>query len=179
MTLTGVALIVLPLLAVVFKLVSFGWLSVFLLFGPVLLLAAGYALQIVIASQAFLSGRSPMPPGPGRVRATIAAWLTSLSAVLLSVFVIDGGDTGYGSTFQVWLGVYDSSADPEALHAARPTGSAPSSRRSPAGYGSAASSGSSWSGWSSWCCDAEPAARMRPRPVFIALRFPERRPKSS
>lgn len=118
MTLTGVALIVLPLLAVVFKLVSFGWLSVFLLFGPVLLLAAGYALQIVIASQAFLSGRSPMPPGPGRVRATIAAWLTSLSAVLLSVFVIDGGDTGYGSTFQVWLGVYDSSADPEALHAA-------------------------------------------------------------
>ncbi|MFT4231968.1 MAG: hypothetical protein QM606_04215 [Leucobacter sp.] len=112
--LTGIVLIVAPLLAMGLKLVSFGWTMVFLLFfGPILVLIAGYAMQIVIAVQGFLSTRALF--GAARVRATIAAWLTSLGAIVLGVFMMDGGDSDYGSTFQVWLGAYGPNGD--AVHA--------------------------------------------------------------
>lgn len=113
-TLTGVALIVAPLLAWVLKSFSTGWMMVIIIFGPILLLLAGYALQIVIASQGFLSKRELF--GTARLRATIAAWLTSLGVLVLGVFMPDGGDMYFGSTFQVWLGAYGPNAD--AVHAA-------------------------------------------------------------
>lgn len=114
---TGIALIVLPLVGLGLKTFSFGWMMVIVLFGPVLVLLAGYALQLVIAIQGFLSRGGAIPLGPTRRRATIAAWVTSIGIVALGIFMPDGGDVGYGSTFQVWLGAY-SSPDSEALHAA-------------------------------------------------------------
>lgn len=116
--LTGIALIVLPLLALGLKLFSFGWMMVFLLFGPVLVLAAGYVLQLVIAAQGFLRRGGPIREPRARIRANAAAWTTSLGIVALGVFMPDGGDTGYGSTLQVWLGAYGSSDGATAMHEA-------------------------------------------------------------
>ncbi|QBE49828.1 hypothetical protein [Leucobacter triazinivorans] len=113
-TLTGVALIVLPLLAWALKLFSFGWMMVFILFGPILLLIAGYVLQIVVAAQGFLSKRELFRAA--KPRATVAAWVTSLGVLALGVFMPDGGDMDYGSTFQVWAGAYGPNS--EAVHAA-------------------------------------------------------------
>ncbi|WP_053385355.1 hypothetical protein [Leucobacter celer] len=113
-TLTGVALIVVPLLAWALKSFSTGWMVVIIILGPILVLLAGYALQIVIAAQGFFSKRELF--GAARLRATIAAWLTSLGVLVLGVFMPDGGDAYFGSTFQVWLGAYGPNAD--AVHAA-------------------------------------------------------------
>jgi len=112
--LTGIALIVLPFVGLGLKVVSFGWLLFFFLFGPIILFALGYALQVVIAITGFLSARGPVQSTAVRGRATIAAWVTSLAWVAFCVFVQDGGDVDYGSTFQVWLGAY---AD-DGVHAA-------------------------------------------------------------
>ncbi|MFV0435536.1 MAG: hypothetical protein ACK5LO_16370 [Leucobacter sp.] len=117
-TATGVLLIAAPLIAVVLKLFSFGWLMVILIMGPVLLLLAGYVVQVVIAAQGFLSRRALFgePRGRARTRALIAAWLTSIGVMLAAIFAPDGGDSGYGSTLQVWMGVYGPNAD--AVHSA-------------------------------------------------------------
>lgn len=114
---TGIALIVLPLIAWGFKLMSFGWMIVFVLFGPIVILLVGYVLQIIIASQGFLSKNGIF--GPAMKRATIAAWATSVGIVLLGIFMPDGGDAGYGSTLQVWLGSYGENA--QAVHSATDT----------------------------------------------------------
>ncbi|MFA5608022.1 MAG: hypothetical protein WDA07_12660 [Leucobacter sp.] len=112
--LVGVVLIVAPLLAVVLKSFSFGWMIVFLLFGPIFLLIAGYALQIVIAIHSFMSKKHLH--GTHLRRASIAAWVTSVGIVVLGIFMPDGGDMYWGSTFQAWLGAYGPNAD--AVHAA-------------------------------------------------------------
>lgn len=114
---TGVALIILPLVALGLKMFSFGWLMVMLMFGPVLVMLVGYIVQIIISVQGFLSKRELF--GAARQRATWSAWITLIGLLLLSLFVPDGGDNGYGSTVQVWLGAYGSSAD--AVHAATDT----------------------------------------------------------
>jgi len=113
-TLTGIVLIVVPILAWALKLFSFGWMMLFVLFGPILVLLAGYALQIVIAAQGFLSKRELF--GAAKPRAMIAAWTTSLGVLVLGVFMPDGGDMYFGSTFQVWLGAYGPNSN--AVHAA-------------------------------------------------------------
>ncbi|NLB47342.1 MAG: hypothetical protein GX814_06340 [Microbacteriaceae bacterium] len=110
---TGIALIVLPLVALGLKLFSFGWLMVMLMFGPVFVMIIGYVLQIVIATQGFLVRRDLF--GSALRRATLASWISLIGIVLLGIFVPDGGDSGYGSTFQVWLGAYGENGD--AVHA--------------------------------------------------------------
>lgn len=112
---TGIALIVLPLVAFALKFVSFGWGMVLLVFsGLIVVMVLGYALQIVIAVQGFLSRRALFAEGPKR--GFIAAWLSLVGALMVGLFMSDGGDTGYGSTLQVWLGSYGDQAD--AIHAA-------------------------------------------------------------
>ena len=108
--LTGIVLIVLPFVGLGLKVISFGWLLFFFLFGPIILFALGYALQVVIAITGFFSAGGPVLSTTVRRRATIAAWLTSLAWVVFCIFLQDGGDTDYGSTFQVWLGVYSDGA---------------------------------------------------------------------
>ena len=112
--LTGIVLIVGPLVAVALKSFSFGWLMVMLMFGPIFVLIAGYIVQVIIAIQGFLVRRDLF--GRARKRATIAAWVTTLAFVTVGIFFPDGGDSGYGSTFQTWLGAYGPNAD--AVHAA-------------------------------------------------------------
>ncbi|MGD9606722.1 MAG: hypothetical protein AB7V10_04475 [Leucobacter sp.] len=116
---TGLALIILPLVAMGLKMFSFGWMMVMLMFGPVFVLVIGYVLQIMIAAQGFLSRKALFAEGPARKRATAAAWLTSVAVVLVGVFMPDGGDIGYGSTLQVWLGAYSGDYEVvESLHQA-------------------------------------------------------------
>lgn len=115
--LTGIALIVLPLVALGLKMFSFGWMMVFVIFGPIFVMAIAYVLQIVIAAQGFLSKKDLL--GPSRKRATIAAWMSLIGFLVLGLTMPDGGDTGWGSTLQVWLGAYGESAD--AVHTATDT----------------------------------------------------------
>jgi hypothetical protein len=103
-TLVGIALIVLPLVGLGLKFFSFGWMMVAIIFGPIFVMAIGYVIQIVIAIQGFLSRRDLF--GAARGRATLAAWISLAGIVLLGLFMPDGGDVGYGSTLQVWLGAY-------------------------------------------------------------------------
>jgi len=111
---TGIALIVLPLIALLLKTFSFGWMMVFIIFGPIFVMAIGYVLQIIIAAQGFLSKKGLFDAARLR-RATIAAWVSIAGALVLGVTMPDGGDTGWGSTLQVWLGVYGENG--EAVHA--------------------------------------------------------------
>lgn len=111
---TGVALILLPLAALGLKMCSFGWMMVFVIFGPIFVMVIGYALQIVIAVQGFLVRQDLL--GASRRRATIAAWVSLGGFLLLGLTMPDGGDTGWGSTLQVWLGAYGPNGD--AVHSA-------------------------------------------------------------
>ncbi len=110
----GVLLIVAPLLGLALKMFSFGWMMFFVIFGPIFIMVAGYVVQVIIAAQGFLSKKNLF--GAGLRRAVIAALTTSIGIVLLGIFMQDGGDSGYGSTLQVWLGSYGEHAD--AVHAA-------------------------------------------------------------
>ena len=114
---TGIALIVLPLVAIGLKMCSFGWYMVFMLFGPIFVMAGAYVVQVILAVQCYLVKTDLL--GTARKRATIAAWLSSIAFVCAGITMPDGGDTGYGSTLQVWLGSYGSNA--EAIHAATDT----------------------------------------------------------
>jgi len=104
---TGIALIVLPLLALALKFVSFGWMTVFLL----------YAVQIVLAVQCFFVKRDLL--GGARMRATTVAWVSVIGMVLLGITMPDGGDAASGSTLQIWLGAYGENG--AAVHAATDT----------------------------------------------------------
>lgn len=117
---TGIALLVLPLFALGLKSFSFGWMMVILMFGPILLLLIGYALQVVIAVQGFFLPRGAFAVARGRQRGVLAAWLSGVGLMLVAIFMPDGGDTGYGSTLQVWLGAY-TLEDPTAMHEATDT----------------------------------------------------------
>ena len=115
---TGIALIVLPLVALALKMFSFGWMMVFILFGPIFVMAIGYVLQVVIAAQGFLSKKGLFDHARMK-RATIAAWVSLAGALVLGLTMPDGGDTGWGSTLQVLLGAYGENSD--AVHAATDT----------------------------------------------------------
>jgi len=106
LTIAGLALIIVPLLAVAVKFASFGWfmvIALWTLYVPVLLLI-GWAMQIVIASTAFFGRRSLLAGRRGATRAITAAWLTSAGVLLVALFFVDGGDTSWGSTFMYWTG---------------------------------------------------------------------------
>ncbi len=111
---TGITLVVTPLMGAALKMLTAGWALVFLTFGPVIILVAGYVVQVIIASQGFLASSDLF--GVARPRATAAAWITSVAVVGVGVFFPDGTDAGYGSTFQEWLGAYGPNA--QVVHAA-------------------------------------------------------------
>lgn len=101
----GLALILLPVAAVVLKLAVFpGWMMIIAIWSSPLLLI-GYALQIVIAGNGFLRERGVFRRSPHGARAAIAAWLTSVGIFAVAFFLVDGGDDGtYGSAFTQLLG---------------------------------------------------------------------------
>lgn len=112
---TGIALIVLPLVALLLKTFSFGWMMVFIIFGPIFVMVIGYVLQVIAATQGFLSKKG-LFDATRLKRATIAAWVSLAGALVLGITMPDGGDSDWGSTLQVWLGVYGENS--EAVHAA-------------------------------------------------------------
>ena len=115
---TGIALIIAPLLGLGLKMLSFGWAMVFVIFsGIAFVLAIGYVVQIVIAAQGFLSKRALFNGGPRR--AFIAAWLSIAGVIMMGLFMTDGGDMEWGSTLQIWLGAHGENSD--AVHAATGT----------------------------------------------------------
>lgn len=109
-TLAGLALIVLPFVALLVKFVVPGWMLVFmLLYSPVLLI--GWATQIVIAANGLLRARGVLRTGSAGLRPIIAAWLTSAAVVGVGFFLIDGGDDGNsGSAFTELAGTSSTSA---------------------------------------------------------------------
>ena len=88
---TGIALIVLPLVALLLKTFSFGWMMVFIIFGPIFVMAIGYVLQVIAAAQGFLSKKGLFDAARQK-RATIAAWGGSGPADLDGNGIIDGSD---------------------------------------------------------------------------------------
>lgn len=99
----GLALIIAPLVALIVKVFSFGWMMFIVLsFSPVLI--AGWAMVIVIAANGFLRAGGVLRTASGGARAAIAAWATSVGVVLSAFFFVDGGDATYGSTFMYWTG---------------------------------------------------------------------------
>ncbi len=103
--LTGIALVVLPLVALALKLASAGWMVVAIIWtAPVWLI--GYGLQVAVAASGYLGGRAALREGTGARRALIAAWATSIAVVLVGIFLVDGGDSGdWGSTFMLAAGL--------------------------------------------------------------------------
>ncbi|WP_309129509.1 hypothetical protein [Microbacterium sp.] len=101
----GLALIVLPPLAVLLKLSVFpGWMMVLAIWSSPLLLI-GYAVQVVIAANALLRSRGVFSRTAAARRGLIAAWLTSIGVLAAAFFLVDGGDDGrYGSAFTELLG---------------------------------------------------------------------------
>lgn len=105
----GVALIVAPLVGLLLKFFSFGWMVVFMLFGPIFVMASGYIIQIIIAAQGFLSSNSLFDEKRLK-RATIAAQATIAGILVLGFTMPDGGDNDRGSTLQVMFGAYGPNA---------------------------------------------------------------------
>ncbi|MGY3127703.1 hypothetical protein ACVWW9_001202 [Agrococcus sp. UYP33] len=101
----GIIAIAAPIVAVLVKLPSSGWLMVFFFISGLLWLA-GYALLIVAVSLGMLRRRGQLRFGARRVRAIIWALLTSVGIVVLGFTVIDGGDTteSVQSTLTLMLG---------------------------------------------------------------------------
>ena len=109
-TLTGLALILLPIVALLVKLASLGWM-VFALFITAPLWLVGYGVQVAVAISGYFSARAVLREGPVATRALVYSWATSVAVVLVGLFLVDGGDTDeWGSTFMLWTGLASDSA---------------------------------------------------------------------
>lgn len=107
---TGVVLIVAPLVATALKILFPGWYLAILVFtGIPVLLAIGYAMQIVIAATGFLSRRALFATTAGARRAIIAAWISPVALLLTVFFMPEGGDTSFGSIFAILIGAQSQS----------------------------------------------------------------------
>ena len=103
LTVTAVALILLPLIALAIKLAWPGWMLFVLLFvSPILVI--GYVMQVIIAATGFLSARAAFRSSDARPRAVAAAWMSAAGIVVTAFFFVDGGDTDYGSAFMYLIG---------------------------------------------------------------------------
>lgn len=110
----GALAIAAPIIAVLVKLPSTGWLMVFFFFsGPLWL--AGYALLVVAVSMGMLRRRGQLRFGARRIRAIVWALLTSVGIVALGFTMVDGGDSpgSIQSTLTLMLGAPES---PSSAH---------------------------------------------------------------
>jgi len=105
LTIAGLALIVVPLIATGIRFASFGWYMVMVIWTLVVpaALIIGWVLQIVIAGTGCF-GRRGLFAGSGRGRAIAAAWTTSGGLLLFALCFVDGGDISWGSTLMYWTG---------------------------------------------------------------------------
>ena len=89
-TVTGVGMIVLPLIAIAVKFITPGWMLLILLYAGIAL-AAFYVFLVVMAASGFF-GRRAAFSFVNPTRARIAGWGHGLSVVLFMFFLVDGGD---------------------------------------------------------------------------------------
>lgn len=92
MALTAWVTILAPIVAVLIKAASGGWLMVYVIFWSPLWIA-GCALLVVAVVRGMLRQQGVLRVGARRTRATLWAWATSLGVMLFAFTVIDGGDT--------------------------------------------------------------------------------------
>lgn len=62
-------------IALLLKTFSFGWMMVFIIFGPIFVMVIGYVLQVIAAAQGLLSKKGLFDAARLK-RATIAAWVS-------------------------------------------------------------------------------------------------------
>ena len=103
-TAIGVAVIVLPIIALAVKLIVPGWMVVILLYAGILL-GAAYIFLVVMASTGFF-GRRAAFAFVNPLRARIAGLGHGISVVLFMFFLVDGGDNDdWSSPFITTLGL--------------------------------------------------------------------------
>lgn len=107
----GVAVLLLPLIAVVVKFTGAGWLVLILAFAlPVFVLC--YALLVVVAILGFFSPRAAfVGAGAVGVRGVIASWTHAVAGVVAAFFLVDFADVEPAySPFTILLGKPDDDA---------------------------------------------------------------------
>lgn len=116
MIVVGIVTIVAPIVAVLAKLPSFGWLMLIVIVWGFLVWIPGYAVLIIAVARGMLRSRGAMRVGARRTRSIIWALLTSIGIVVLGLTLVDGGDTreSVQSTLTIMLG---SPTSPSAAHA--------------------------------------------------------------
>ncbi|MGM1029005.1 MAG: hypothetical protein ACQEWM_03920 [Actinomycetota bacterium] len=116
----GAVTLAAPIIAVLVKLPSGGWLMVFFFLSGLLWLG-GYALLAVAVSRGMLRRQGQLrAPGARRVLAVAWALLTSVGVVVLGVTIVDGGDSpgSIQSTLTLMLGEPQSPSPAHAVSGA-------------------------------------------------------------
>lgn len=105
-----------PLLGVMAKLPTGGWLMVALIWSG-FIWVAGYIVLVLAVSLGMLRRRAPLRTGSARTRAIIWALLTSVGIIVLGFTLIDGGDTreSIQSTLTASLGAPESGSTAHAV----------------------------------------------------------------
>jgi len=103
-TATGVAVIVLPIIAIAVKFITPGWMLVIFFYAGILL-GAGYVFLVVMAASGFFGRRAAFAfVSPSRAR--IAGLGHGIALVLFTFFLVDGGDNDdWSSPFITVLGL--------------------------------------------------------------------------
>ena len=103
-TATGVAIIVLPLVALAVKFITPGWMLVIFFYAGILL-GAGYVFLVVMAATGFF-GRRAAFAFVSPTRARVAGLGHGIALGLFTFFLVDGGDNGdWSSPFITVLGL--------------------------------------------------------------------------
>lgn len=115
----GVLTIAAPIIGVLAKLPTGGWLMVAMIWSAPIWLG-GYVLLVLAIALGMLRRRAPLRTGPARVRAIIWSLLTSIGIVVLGFTLIDGGDTreSIQSTLTASLGSPESGSPAHAVSGA-------------------------------------------------------------
>lgn len=103
-TATGVAIIVLPIIALAVKFITPGWMLVILFYAGIIL-GAAYVFLVVMAATGFF-GRRAAFAFVSPTRARIAGLGHGISVVAFMFFLVDGGDNDdWSSPFITVLGL--------------------------------------------------------------------------
>jgi len=103
-TATGVAIIVLPIIALAVKFITPGWMLVILFYAGIIL-GAAYVFLVVMAATGFF-GRRAAFAFVSPTRARIAGLGHGISVVAFMFFLVDGGDNDdWSSPFITLLGL--------------------------------------------------------------------------
>jgi hypothetical protein len=103
-TITGIAIIVLPVIAIAVKLITPGWMMVILFYAGIIL-GAGFVFLIVMAATGFF-GRRAAFAFVSPIRGRIAGLGHGVGVVAFMFFLVDGGDNDdWSSPFITVLGL--------------------------------------------------------------------------